>query len=144
MLLVFKRFLFGPIREVLASRSEEIANTYAAADQTKSAAETLLKDYETRMAGVEAEAHAKIQAAIKEAQGMRDEIITDSRTKAESIIQRGQDELSRERDKTLLALRQEVADLVVDASSKLLDQSLDDAAHRKLIDDFISNVGTAK
>jgi F-type H+-transporting ATPase subunit b len=106
--------------------------------------EQLRTDYERRLAGIEAEARQKIQTAIKEAQSVRDEIIADSRGRAEGILQRGQEELLREREKTLVALRQEVADLVIGASSRLIERSLDDAAHRKLVDDFISSVGKTK
>lgn len=144
LLLVFKKFLFGPIRQVLENRRQEIADTYSAAERERNTMEEFRRDYEKRLAGIEAEAHEKIQAAIKEAHGIRDEIIADARTKSESILLRGEEELAREREKTVAELRADVANLVIGASSNLLEQSLDDKAHRKLIDDFISSVGEAK
>lgn len=144
LLWLLKRFLYGPITQVLAGRAEDVRSTYAAAESEKSAMEELRRDYEKRLDGIEAEAHARIQAAIKEAHGVRDEIVEDARSRAEVALRRGQDELVREREKTVVALREDVADLVVRASSRLLERSLDDAAHRKLVDEFISGVGKAK
>lgn len=141
LLIVFKRFLFGPIGQVLEGRRQDIAETYATAERERGAMEGFRRDYEKRLAAIETESHEKIQAAIKEAQGIRDEIIADARSRSDSILSRGEAELAREREKTILDLRREVADLVINASSNLLDRSLDDAAHRKLIDDFISSVG---
>ena len=138
------KFLYGPITQVLDSRVEDIRSTYETAENEKATMEQLRKEYEGRLAAIETEAHEKIQAAIKEAHGIRDEIIADARTKSEDILRRGEEELSHEREKTIVALREEVADLVISASSKLLEQSMDDKSHRKLIDDFISGVGKAQ
>lgn len=126
---------------MLETRRQEIAGTYATAEQARNEMENLRRDYEKRLDTIETEAHERIQAAVKEAQTARDEIMADARARSESILQRGQDELARERDKTVAALREEVVDLVIRASSRLLDRSMDDVTHRKLIDDFISSVG---
>lgn len=144
LVAVLRKFLYSPVTTMLENRKEEIANTYAAAERERNTMEGLRQDYEKRLAGIEAEAHERIQAAIKEAQGIRDEIIEDARAKAESILLRGEEELVREREKAVEELRAEVASLVIAASSNLLERSLDDESHRKLIDDFISSVGEAK
>lgn len=144
LLWVMKRFLYGPITQVMSNRAEDIRSMYAAAESEKSAMEELRRDYEKRLDSIESEARERIQAAIKEAHGIRDEIISNARARAEAVLERGQEELAREREKAIVALREEVADLVIRASSRLLERSLDDAAHRKLIDEFISNVGRTK
>lgn len=144
LVLLLRKLLYGPITGIIEERANDIRSTYEAAETEKSTMEQLRADYETRLAGIEAEAREKIQAAIKEAQGMKSEIITEAREKADEVIKRGEGELSREREKLVVELRHQVADLVVGASSKLLDRELDDTAHRKLIDDYISNVGATK
>lgn len=141
LLWFLKKFLYGPITNMLEVRANEVRSTYDAAEAEKAAMEQLRMDYEKRLAGIEAEAREKIQAAIKEAQGIRDEIVADARAKADATIERAEAELVREREKTIVALRHDVADLVVTASSRLLEREIDDPAHRKLIDEFISGVG---
>ena len=141
---ILKRFLYRPVTEMIANRADDIRATYEAAESEKSSMEQLRRDYEKRLEGIEAEARDRIQAAIKEAHGIRDEIVTDARGRAETVLQRGEEELSRAREKTIAELRREVVNLVVGASSRLLEQSMDSAAHRKLIDDFISGVGKTK
>jgi F-type H+-transporting ATPase subunit b len=144
LLLILKKFLYGPITKMFADRADDIRSTYEAAESEKAAMEKLRLDYEKRLADIEAEAREKIQAAIKEAQGARDEIVSDAKEKADKLLQRGEDELAREREKTIVALRQELADLVVSASSKLVAREMNDEAHRKLIDEFISSIGSSK
>jgi F-type H+-transporting ATPase subunit b len=141
LLIILKKYMYGPITGLLAQRAEDIRSTYDAAEQEKSAAEQFRLEYEKRIAQVETEAHEKIQASIKEAHGIRDEIVNEARAKAELALARGLDELAREREKTVVALREEVADLVIGATSRILEQTIDEKTHRKLVDDFISGVG---
>ena len=144
LLWLLKKFLYRPIGQMLESRKAEIQDTYAAAEAQRASMEEMRKDYERKVAGIEAEATAKIQAAVKEAQGIRDEIVNEARAKAESILDRGAEEIQREKQKAIVELREEVANLAIGASSKLLERDMDDNAHRKLIDDFISSAGKAQ
>ena len=141
LLWVLKKTLYGPINQMLGSRTDDIRSTYEAAESEKASMEQLRRDYEKRLEGIETEAHERIQAAIKEAHGIRDEIVSDAKARSEDILRRGEEELTRERDKTVAAIRQDVANLVINASSRLLEREMDDHAHRMLIDDFISSVG---
>jgi F-type H+-transporting ATPase subunit b len=144
LMLIFKKFFFGPIGQVLEDRKNTIAEGYAAADRAKAEMENLRKEYVDRLTAIEAEGAEKIQTAVKEAQAVRDEIVGEARAKAEAVVERGTQELERERQKAIAELREEVANLAIGASSKLLERSLDDKAHRKLIDDFISSVEASK
>ena len=141
---LLKKLMYKPITQMLDTRKEDIQSTYDAAEAHKDSMEELRKDYERRLAGIEAEAHEKIQAAVKEAQGIRDQIVGEARTKAEAVLQRGAEEIERERQKAITELRQEVANLAIGASSKILERDVDDAAHRKLVDDFISSAGISR
>ncbi len=144
LLLLLKKFLYGPITQMLASRKDDIRYTYDEAERHRQAMEDMKKDWELRMQQIEAEANAKIQAAVKEAQSVRDGLVAEARDKAENIVQRGTDELGREKQKVVTMLRQEVANLAIGASAMLLGRSMDDETHRKLIDDFISSAGKAQ
>ena len=47
------------------------------------------RQYEQRLAGIEAEAREKIQAAVQEAQALRDNLVADARQQAETIVDAG-------------------------------------------------------
>jgi F-type H+-transporting ATPase subunit b len=142
LLWLLKRFLFGPISAVLASRQEEIKATYEKMAQDKAAMDASRAELERRLASMDAEARGRIQAAIKEAQRMKDEIVSDARKQSERIVETGREEVRRERDKALVALREEVADLAVAAASKIIQANLDETRNRQLVAEFIKNVGS--
>lgn len=144
LVALLKKYLYRPIMEIIESRQKEVADTYSAAERERDAMEELRRDYEKRLSGIEAEAREKIQAAIKEAQAARDEIIADARERAEALLRRGEEELAREREKAIVELREEVANLIISASSKLIEKEMNDDAHRRLVDEFISNLESGK
>jgi len=141
LIWIMRKYLFGPINGVLEARQSEVENTVEQLRRERQSMETSRRDYETRLAGIEAEARDTIQAAIKEAQGMKDEIISSARADAEQIVTRARDEVVREKQQAMVELRNTVADLAVSAAGKILRRSVDDRAQRELVSDFISQMG---
>lgn len=140
VLLILKLFLFKPIGDMLQARSNEIEGRFENADTQQQIAEELRASYEQRLAGIEEEMRAKITASIKEGQAIREEIITDSRTKADQILTKAQEEIAREKEIALAEIKGKVADLTVAAASRIIEEELDDQKHRKLVDKFISGM----
>lgn len=138
------KFLFKPVLALLSAREQEIKTTYADADEARAEALQLKADLERQIAGMEAEARARMQAAVKEAQEAKDAILADARTRYEDILRKGQEDLTREREKTLVQIREEVVNLSIGAAEKIIGDSINDAKHRALVNDFIDRIGTAK
>jgi F-type H+-transporting ATPase subunit b len=141
LVAVLKKYLFGPIGGVLEARQNDVKETIDQLHRDREAMETSRREYEARLAGIEAEARDRIQAALHEAQGMKDEIIGAARADAERLVTRAREEVVREKQQALEELRTQVADLAIAAAGKILHRSVDDRVHRELISDFISQVG---
>ena len=140
MLLIFKRFLFKPIQGILDARRREIDSQFENAEDDRKAAAELKVQYEQHLANVDAEMRAKITEAAKEGQTLREEIVAESRKQAEQVLARAQDEIGREKDKAVLEINTRVADLAIGAAGKLIEESLDSAKHRQLVDRFIDDL----
>jgi F-type H+-transporting ATPase subunit b len=56
--------------------------------------------------------------------------------------EQAQAEIEREKQGALQELRDEVADLAIDAASKILREDIDSQRQRKLVDDFIGDLPT--
>jgi F-type H+-transporting ATPase subunit b len=140
VLLVFKLFLFKPILGILDARRREIESEYERAEADRKAAEDLKAQYDQHLASVQDEMRAKITDAVKQGQAMRDEIIADSRAKADSMVAKAEEEIRREKDKALVELRTTVADLAVNAAGKLIDENLNSAKHRDLVSKYIDQL----
>lgn len=142
--MLLAKFLFKPVMALLQTRTKEIKATYERADAELAATEQLKADLDARLAGIETEARTRIQSAIKEAQTAKDDMMAEARERVEATIRRGEEELAREREKILAEIREQTVDLSMAAAGKLIGESLDDARHRKLVNDFIDALGSAK
>jgi len=141
LIWAMRKWLFGPIGGVLEARQNEVQSTLDQVYRDRQAMEASRQEYETRLATIEAEARDRIQAAIKEAQGMKEEIIGSAHQEADRLVTQDREEVIREKQRAMVELRQQVADLAINAAGKILSRSVDDRAHRELVNDFIGQVG---
>jgi len=133
LLYVLNRFLFTPIRSVLEERRKRIRESMDAADGKNREAAEVKAQYDTKLAGVEQEGYQIRQKAITDAQAARDEILAEAKQKAASILEKAQQDITIERRKSWLQLREEVVRLTMSAAERVVEASLDDEKHHALI-----------
>lgn len=145
LLFVANNLVFKPVGKVIEERQQDINGTYDKLDADRRQMEALKADYEQRLAAIEAEAREKIQSAIKDAQATRDQILQETTTRSREMITRAEAEVEREREQAMITLRQQMVELALGATRKVIGDGLDDSRQRRLIDEFItgSNVTTA-
>ena len=102
LVLVFflYRFLFKPVREILAARQNELDNSYREAEEANQKANALKKQYEDTMAQVDAERQEKLEKTRLQATSEYDEIIGNAREKATKIIADAKIEAERQESKS--------------------------------------------
>jgi len=97
---------------------------------------------EERSRGVLDDARKEGQEILAAANRNAERILTEARQsaqqEAEHLLERAQADLVREREQAFVELRQQIADLAVLAAGQVVRQSLDDAAHRQLIQQFLA------
>lgn len=132
----------GPMfRTILDERRTAIAH---AADQVQSTlrdTEHMRNDYRARLEGIHIETERRLAEAVHEAESIRDAIIEDARKLAAAIVQRGREEVERERAKTVKTMRTEFVEDVIQAAQHAAAGSLDANAHQRLVQEFVQAVG---
>ena len=88
----------------------------------------------------EADARAQIQAQIKEAQQLRQTLMSEAAAKADELVKRASQEIEAEKGRVMGELRLGVVNLTLAATEKLLGENMDSAKNRKLVEDFIDKV----
>lgn len=141
LLWIMNRVLYKPLFGALAQRQADIKATYDQLDADRKRMEDTRRQYEQRLANIEAEAREKIQAAVQEAQALRDNLVADARQQAETIIVQGRNESERERQAAFLEMRRQIVAIAMSAAGKVVGENLTDARQTKMVDDFIGSVG---
>lgn len=139
--LLFKRFLYKPVRKVLDKRKQAIDLQYSAADEAKKSALADKQTYEERLKTVETQADEMIKTAAATADRRSTKIIDDAREKADGIIRQAQSEAELEKKRAEDDIRREIADVSALLTEKMLEREIDENDHREFIDSFIQGIG---
>ncbi len=137
---VLNFFYFKPLGGAIHERTTELEKTFSEAEGLRADMTQMRSDYERRLAEKEAQAREQIQAAVKEAQQLRQTLMTEAAAKADDLVRRATQEIEAERTRVLSELRLEVVNLTLAATEKLLGENMDSTKNRKLVDDFINKV----
>jgi F-type H+-transporting ATPase subunit b len=140
LVLALKKLLWGQVVDTLATRQSTIQGDLERALSERQQMEAMRAEYSERLTQVEHEARDRIQSALRDAQQMKDEIVANAHAEAEAQLQRTRDEIQREKQKAVVELRAQVADLAIEAAARILKQPIDSKAQRDLVNEFIGSV----
>jgi len=141
LLWLMKKFLFGRIQGIMQKRREEVLEGYERNERARQELEELKNTYEARLANIESEATQKMEQAVKEAQKLAQEILTTTRQEAEEMRERAIYDINQEKKKALTEIRDEVVNLSMELTTKMIQKSMDKKTAEKLVDDFIGEFG---
>ncbi|MBI3039569.1 F0F1 ATP synthase subunit B [bacterium] len=137
LLFILKKFLYGPINEVLIDRKKRISDNIQSADTKLAEANDLKSQYEQKLGTITDQAYQIKQQAIGEAQLAKEEILGSAKNQAASLLEKANKEILRERQKAWVELREEVVRLSLLAAEKVIEKSLDEKTHHDLIKNMI-------
>lgn len=140
LLLVLRRFAWGPITSALEAREIRIRESIEQAEKALSEARQIQADNDRARREADAEAQQLLRQSREAAESLRTEELEKTREQIRQMQDAAQAEIARERDGALDTLRKEVADLAIQAAERILDANLDDDRQRKLVNDFLGGL----
>ncbi len=142
ILLVAMYFLmYKPLKQTMDKRHDKIKSDIETAESLKEDADKMKEEISAELAKSRETAQDIINRAQKTADMQKEEIIASAKAEANKIVEKANAEIKEEKEKALGEIRDEAAALAISAASKLIDQSLDDDAHKKLVDKYIEEAG---
>lgn len=146
MLITFfllKKFLFGPVQKMIASRQKEVDDMYSAAETAKSEAETMREEYSRHLASAREERDEIVREAVQRAGKREQEIISEAQSEADAIREKAHSDIEQEKKKALNEVKNEISGIAMGIAEKVCEKEIDSAQHSKLVNDFIRNIGDA-
>ena len=140
---LIKRFLFKPINAVIEKRKSLADAEIQNAKKAKEEARNMKAEYEAEMAKAKEEAHAILQNAQKDAAARSEAIINEAQAQAIGIKAKAEADILQEKKKAVNDIKNEIGGIAVDIAGKVIEREISEEDHRKLIDEFIKNVGEA-
>lgn len=130
-------FSYPYVSGVLKERAERIARNHAQVERALTEVRQLRDDYAARLRSIEEETRQRIDAAVREAEAVREEIIAEAQETARLLRRRAEEELERERTRQRILLRRQIVQTIVDAAEHSVIAQSNDRMQRELIRDFI-------
>lgn len=140
MIAILARFVYPPVIRAAEARQKQVASELAAAEDARKQAEARMADAQKQLDDARANAQEIITGASRSADQLRNELKQKAEEEAARVSERARQEIEAERVKAIGSVRQEVANLVVEATEKVIGESLDATKHRQLIDKAIAEV----
>ena len=141
---LFRAFGSGPLTKMLNDRRERIAQGLADAEQAHQDREASVAERQATLVEARREAKEIIDRAQKVAQETRDADIAATREELERLRVRAAAEIEAEKQKAMLDLRGEVADLALSAAGQVVGETMSDPRQRRLVEEFLAQPGTSK
>jgi len=143
LFLLLRRYAFPAIFKAVEDRERALEEAIAAAKRDREEAARLLEEHRRQIENARGEAQRFIAEARATAEKMRTDLLEQARGEQQEIVERARRDIESERDRAIAQLRREAVDLAIAGASKVVEQNLDDASNRRLVESFLTSVSAA-
>ncbi len=141
LFLIIKKFLFKPVKKVLAGRQKSLDDSYAEAQKAQAVADENKRLWEEKLSGADQKADEILQNAAENAKYRGDKIIEEAQQRADTMIRIAKTEAELERRKAADDIKREIVEVSGVLTEKMLEREINTDDHRAMIDSFIKEIG---
>lgn len=139
--ILFKKFLFVPVKKMIDSRQQEIDDMYSDAESARESAGELKAEYEEKMSQAKEESEQILKAAVRRAQLKEEEILKEADKQAERTLERAHEQIELEKKQAINEVKDQVSAMAIGIASAVIERDVSESEHKELIDDFIGSMG---
>jgi len=129
-----------PMLAAITEREDSIRTDLDEARRQRDEAQALLDKHKKMLAEADAESQKLIREAQDLAQKSRTEIVEKAREEATTLVAKAKEEIEKQKEDALKTLRAEVVDLALGAAEKVLTQTIDKEANKKVVDNYLASM----
>lgn len=137
LIVLLTYFLYRPVTAMLEERTRRIQESLEAAERARADVAQADREREELLVTTRREIQEMMATAQQVAERIQSEARTTAQQEANRIVETARQEAEAERAQAMAELRREVASLAVQAAERVISRSLDDQAHRQLVEQFL-------
>ena len=138
LLIVLRKFAWGPIIKSLDAREHNIAEHIAQAQRNHEEARKVLAEYEQRLSAAAAEVRALMEEARRDAEHAKQAILAEAKAGADAERVRALRDIESAADQAMESLAKRSAELAIDLAGKILQTKLSKDDHARLIQEAMA------
>ncbi len=137
---VLKRYAFGFIQKAIDERRERIHRAIEEAEKARAEARRLLEEHRALIGQARGQAEQILAEARKVAESMARRVKEETEADRQRRLEETKRQIESETQRALEQIRTEVAELTLIATTKVTGKVLEDADHKRLIDEAIRDL----
>lgn len=130
--VIIKVFLYKPLMNIIRSRQDRIIKHITDAEAVRDEADEMKRKYKKKLDGVHTEGVKILKGYSDEGERIKNEEIRKAKKEAKRISEHTEVEIQHRREKATRDLKNQVSDLAVNISMKILSDYLDDDEQKDL------------
>jgi F-type H+-transporting ATPase subunit b len=140
LLVVLQRILYKPLLAKMSERTEAIRRSLDEAQAARAQAARQADENAERLRQAYAEAAQIRERALAEAAEEQRRLVEAARAESQRLIESARAQMAADVRRARDELRREVTGLAIAVAEKLVRRTLDDAEHRRIVDDEIARI----
>jgi F-type H+-transporting ATPase subunit b len=140
VLFILWKWVFTPVTAALQKRTEKIEKSLRDAETTVKEKEEFNKWKEMEMTKVRSQATSIVAAAEAQGQKAKDEILKQTQEEQQKAIEHAKKQIEIEKNQAMAAAKSELADLVTNATERVIKQKMDSAKDKEMIKEMLKSL----
>lgn len=140
LLFLLKKVAWGPILKSLNERETFIKDSLEKAENAQKEAEKLLEENNANLAKAEEEAQKVIAQGREYSEKLKEQMLEESKAEAKKMIEDAKAEIDSKNKEAFNLLKEQVADIAIQASEKILRENLDSEKQKKIVQKYIDDL----
>ena len=140
LVVLLGRFAWKPLLGALEAREKSISGTLEQARKDRESAEALLAEHRQLLDQARRERAEAVVAGQRDAEKLKAEILEQARRERDQVLAQTQTQIQSEMRQARGDLKAAAVDLAIAAAERLLSKNLDDAAQRRLVEEYVSDL----
>ena len=142
--LLMKRFLFGPVTEIMEKRTNAIKASFTEAENINNEALKLKQEYELSLENAEQKAASIIRDAKQRALEEHDKQIKATKEEISKLMEDAKKSIELDKEKSMQIIQSQIAGIAILVASKIIQKNMDDSMNKQIINDFLAESGVIK
>ena len=141
VLLVGKKFLWGPVMKMIQDRQKEIDDMYSDADNARVSAKAMEDEYKQKLSAAMETGERIVKDATARGQAKEEEILRQANAEASRMLSKAEADIAMEKKKAINDAKDEISGMAMAIAEKVVGRELTVADQSQLIDAFINELG---
>jgi F-type H+-transporting ATPase subunit b len=140
LLFVLSKFAFKPLFAAVEAREQALSDAIEGAKRDRAETEAALAQQRAQLEAARTEAQQIIADSRATAEKMRSDLLAQTKQQQEEMIEQARRAIEGEKAAAIADLRKEAVDLAIAGASRVIEQNLDSAGNRKIVESFLASL----